>query len=432
MVVNTILFTGLPQHQNGMYGLHHEFHHFQSFDEVHSLPLFFNKTGGDYWYGIIGKKHIGPDSVYPFPFSYTEQDGYNLNQVGRNITLMNEFVRKFFTEAQQKEKPFFLYIAFFDVHQGCGGIFGEFCDYWGNGSKGMGTIPDWTPVQYTPEDVEVPSYLPDTPITRAELTGLYHATTRMDQGVELFLKSLQDFGYENNTLVILTADNGIPYPNAKTNLYEPGVGEPMIISNPMAPERWGQETEALASTTDIVPTILDWFDLKFPDYKIFGSPAKLLGKSLLPILESEPTMGFDTVFTSQNFHEVTEYYPMRGIRDKHHRLIHNLNFKMPFPIVAPNSPIFADILNKTLNNVSTHWFKTMHDYYYRGEFELFDLDKDPLESKNMIDDPAYQDVAKELKDKLWQWLVSTNDPWLCMPGGEKVGHDKCSTFLNGL
>jgi N-sulfoglucosamine sulfohydrolase len=117
----------------------------------------------------------------------------------------------------------------------------------------------------------------------------------MDQGVGLFLKSLQDFGFENNTLVILTADNGIPYPNAKTNLYEPGVGEPMIISNPMATGRWGQETQALASTTDIVPTILDWFGLKFPEYSIFGSPAMLLGKSLLPILNKEPTTGFDTV-----------------------------------------------------------------------------------------------------------------------------------------
>ena len=345
---------------------------------------------------------------------------------------MNELVRRFFTEAQQKEKPFLLYIAFYDVHQGCGGKFGEFCDYWGNGTKGMGTIPDWTPVEYTPEDVEVPPYLPDTPVTRAALTGLYRATSRMDQGVGLFLKSLQDFGFENNTLVMLTADNGIPYPNAKTNLYEPGVGEPMLISNPMAPERWGQVTEALASTTDILPTIMDWFDLIFPEYKIFGSPAMLLGKSLLPILSAEPTTGFDTVFTSQNFHEVTGYYPMRGVRDKHHRLIHNLNFKMPFPNVGPNSQIFADIINKTLNNVPTDWFKTMHDYYYRGEFELFDLDKDPLESKNMIDDPSYQDIAKELKDKLWQWLVNTSDPWLCMPGGEKVGHDKCSSFLNEL
>ena len=104
---------------------------------------------------------------------------------------MNELIRKFFIEAQKKEKSFFLYIGFFDVHQGCvcvggGGGFGKFCDYWGNGSQGMGTIPDWIPVEYGPEDVEVPPYLLDTLITRKELTGMYHVINRMDQGVGLF------------------------------------------------------------------------------------------------------------------------------------------------------------------------------------------------------------------------------------------------------
>ena len=123
---------------------------------------------------------------------------------------------------------------------------------------------------------------------------------------------------------------------------------------------------------------------------------------------------------------------MRGIRGKHHHLINNLNFKMLYPNLNPNKRIFVEIMNKVLNDVPTGWFKMMHYYYHWGEFELFDLDKDLLESKNMINDPAYQDIAKELKDKLWQWLVNTSDPWLCMPGGEKIGCNKCSSFLNGL
>ena len=414
-----------------MYGLHHAEHHFQSFDDVQSLPRILNKTGGDYWYGIIGKKHFGPDTVYPFPFSYTESDGYSLNLVGRNITYMNTLVQKFFTEAKQKDKPFFLYVAFFDVHRGCGATF---CEHYGDGTGKNNVIPDWTPIDYKPEDVEVPPYLPDTPATRMDIAAQYRAVSRMDQGVGLFLKSLEDYGYGNNTLVILTADNGIPFPNAKTNLYESGMGEPMILSNPMAPERWGQQTEALASTTDIVPTILDWFNIKYPEYKLFGPTVTLQGKSLLPVLNAEPTTGYDTAFSSHTFHECTMYYPMRVVRDKSHRLIHNLNFKMPYPIASDlfGSPTFQDILKHASQNVSTKWFKTLDQYYNRGEFELFDLDKDPLETKNVIDDPAYQDVAKELKDKLWQWQINTDDPWLCMPGGEKVGKDTCSSFQNGL
>ena len=55
------LIPGLPQHQNGMYGLHHTFHHFSSFDAVRSLPLVLQKE--NVRTGIIGKKHVGPESV---------------------------------------------------------------------------------------------------------------------------------------------------------------------------------------------------------------------------------------------------------------------------------------------------------------------------------------------------------------------------------
>ena len=78
------------------------------------------------------------------------------------------------------------------------------------------------------------------------------------------MKSLADYGYDENTLILSTADNGIPFPNAKTNLYEPGMGEPMMVSNPLEKVKWGMETSALASTVDIVPTILDWFGMKPP------------------------------------------------------------------------------------------------------------------------------------------------------------------------
>lgn len=55
------LIEGLPQHQNGMYGLHHNVHHFNSFDAVKSLPLLLQKA--NVRTGIIGKKHVGPDMV---------------------------------------------------------------------------------------------------------------------------------------------------------------------------------------------------------------------------------------------------------------------------------------------------------------------------------------------------------------------------------
>lgn len=199
-----------------MYGLNHAVHHFNSFDDVMSLPRILNKSD-DIWYRMIGKKHVGPEPVYPFPFSYTELDGYNLNLVGRNITFMNEKMTEFLQIAQEKKKPFFLYMAFFDVHR-CGGNLGEFCELYGDGDEGHGTIPDWKPKKYDPSTVEVPYYIQDTPAARADIANQYCSVNRMDQGIGLFMNTLKYFGYDENTLIIYTADNGIPFPNAKTNL----------------------------------------------------------------------------------------------------------------------------------------------------------------------------------------------------------------------
>ena len=89
----------------------------------------------------------------------------------------------------------------------------------------------------------------------------------------------------------------------------------------------------MVSTTDLVPTVLDWFGLPLPNYTLFGPNAVTpLGRSILPILDKEPQEGWDEVYCSHNVHEITMYYPMRAVRTRKFKLIHNLYFKMPFMI----------------------------------------------------------------------------------------------------
>uniref|UniRef100_A0A670HTI9 N-sulfoglucosamine sulfohydrolase n=1 Tax=Podarcis muralis TaxID=64176 RepID=A0A670HTI9_PODMU len=251
------ILTGLPQHQNGMYGLHQDVHHFNSFDSVRSLPLLLRQAG--IRTGIIGKKHVGPEAVYPFDFAYTEENGSVL-QVGRNITRIKLLVRKFL-RSQEEERPFFLYIAFHDPHR-CGHSqpqYGAFCEKFGNGEPGMGWIPDWKPQHYSPDQVQVPYFVQDTPAARADLAAQYTTTGRMDQGLGLVLEELNNAGFRNTTLVIYTSDNGIPFPSGRTNLYWSGTAEPLLVSSPEHPARWGQVSSAYASLLDMTPTILDWF-----------------------------------------------------------------------------------------------------------------------------------------------------------------------------
>ncbi|XP_067685524.1 N-sulphoglucosamine sulphohydrolase-like [Haliotis asinina] len=427
----SVLLTGLPQHQNGMYGLHHDPHHFNSMDTVRALPTILGNAG--IRTGIIGKKHVGPDDVYKFDYEQTEENN-DLNQVGRNITYMKKYVREFLNA--EDTRPFLLYLAYHDPHR-CGQDpnLGQFCERFGDGQEGHGVIPDWNPVTYRPEDVEVPYYLPDTPATRQDLANMYKTYSRMDQGLGIFLKELEDAGFIDNTLILYSSDNGIPFPGAKTNLYDPGMGEPMMVSSPLHKEHWGKVTEAMGSTMDFVPTILEWFNLTYPKYAIDGKKdVTLTGKSLLPVAAnpatSQPEYSF--IYSSHDMHEVTMFYPMRVLRTHQYKLIHNLNSHAPYPLATDiyQSPTFLDLLNRTHNNVETHWFKPLNTYYYRDQWELYDHQADPMELRNLANVTEYQSVLESMKKQLFEWQTVTSDPWRCYPAGVLEGA-RCEPLYNG-
>lgn len=413
---STIL-SGLPQHQNGMYGLHHSVHHFNSFDEVHSLPLILHNAG--IRTGIIGKKHIGPEYVYPFDYSETEEN-HSILQVGRNITYIRKLVRKFLRK--DSTQPFFLYIGFHDPHR-CGHShpeLGAFCEKFGDGfTNGTGVIPDWKPVYYNPEEVKVPYFVPDTPAVRKDIAAQYTTISRLDQGIGLVLQELSLAGHLNDTLILYTSDNGIPFPNGRTNLFDPGLAEPLLISSPRHKERWGKTSDSLVSLLDIVPTVLDWFQLPYPNYHLLKKPVTLTGHSLLPLL-SHPQTRKDppAVFASHNLHEVTMYYPMRSVRTEQFKLIQNLNYKMPFPIDQDFyiSATFQDMLNRTKRQEDLHWSKSLTEYYYREQWELYDLHSDPAELTNLARRASHKSIFDSLKHLLYQWQNITNDPWICGPG----------------
>ena len=198
----------------------------------------------------------------------------------------------------------------------------------------------------------------------------------------------------------------------------------------------------MTSHLDLVPTVLDWFGIDYPRYKIFrhDRPVQLTGKSLLPVLTEEPGVDWDYVYASHSLHEITMYYPIRAVRNSRFKLIHNLNYRMPFPIDQDFyfSSTFLDILNRTAHRKPTKWFTTIERYYYRDQWELYDLVQDPNELHNVINRQKYASVLVDLKKRLKDWQNQTFDPWICSPGGvlddkgRHLGNPQCSPLLNGL
>lgn len=124
---------------------------------------------------------------------------------------------------------------------------------------------------------------------------------------------------------------------------------------------------------------------------------------------------------------------MRAVRSNRYKLIHNLNFNLPFPIDQDFyvSWTFQDILNRTISKTPIPWYKTLKSYYYRPEFEMFDLKTDSSESINVAYRKDFAKIRVELEEKLRNWQLETEDPWRCAPhavleGGKclTLGHDE--------
>lgn len=377
----SVILTGLHNHLNGQFGHAHDFHHFIQFPWVRPIPFLLKRHG--YRTGVIGKLHVVPDSIYPFDFKPKVNS--------RNVTAMAQKADEFF--GANRDAPFFLLVGFSDPHRSREGFGNE------------DNKSDLDPVIYSPDAVKVPDFLSDRPEVRAELVEYAQSVTRMDQGVGLILKALEKHGKDKDTLVIYISDNGIAFPGAKTCLYDPGIHLPGIVRSPTQTKR-GIVNNAMVSFTDLAPTILDWTGAAPPDYPLHG-------RSILPILEEENPSGWDEIYFSHTFHEITMYYPSRGIRTRRYKYIHNLAHELPFPFASDlyAAPTWQGVLERGDRKYGP---RSVKDYMYRAEEELYDLENDPDEVKNLARKRKYRTVLNDLRTRTLDFRRRTKDPWLIL------------------
>jgi N-sulfoglucosamine sulfohydrolase len=386
----SVVLTGMYNHANGQYGHQHSYHHFISLPNIKSLPVLLTEAG--YRTARIGKYHVAPDEVYKFDIA--------LNANSRSPVEMAEKCRAF--AADDAHRPFFLYFCTSDPHRG-GGIIErlpEKPDRFGNRPQGY---PGVTEIKYKPEDVIVPPFLPDTPECRAELAQYYQSVSRVDQGVGRLLTVLKETGKYDNTVVIYISDNGVAFPGAKTTLYEPGMHLPCIVRSPQQKKK-GITCDALVNYADLAPTILDFAG---------ALPGKLesQGRSFKPVFETEHPGGWDTTFASHTFHEVTMYYPMRVVRQRKYKLIWNIAHGLDYPFASDLWT--SSTWQATLRQQDKYYGKrTVEAYLHRPEFELYNLENDPHEIKNLAENPKYAKLLGELKEELKAFQKRTKDPWI--------------------
>lgn len=391
----SVLLTGMQSHSNGMYGLQHWEHHFSSFDDIKSLPVMLTNHG--YRTGRVGKVHLAPDAVYKFDSSLSEGPANDMASVARSPIEMAELSEGFIAA----DGPFFLYFATDDPHRAFPFDTYPAPNSFGNRDEGY---PGVTHVAYNPEDVTVPSFLPDIPAVRAELAQYYTSVSRLDQGVGALLSILEKHGKLDNTVIIYLSDNGIAFPGAKTTLYQSGINLPLIIRDPESRRNGGDVSDALVSWIDITPTILDYAGAS-------DIGEMVSGLSLKQHIQKGRKLRRSAIFGSHTFHEIHMYYPMRMIRTKRYKLIHNIESALDFPMALDleQSSSWQAFLRTGKDQYAGRFMK---DFFERPEFELYDLAEDPKELKNLAGDPEYRELLEELRAELRKFMVETKDPWL--------------------
>lgn len=410
-------------------------------EKIPAYPLLLNDAGYH-----IGKtyKVWGPGSPSDAPYGgqkYAFQAaGGRFNQFSQNVTKMvgegkpleaakeelyAEVRGNFsdFLKANDGGKPFCYWFGPTNVHRS-----------WtqGSGKKLWDIDPDSL-------KGKMPPYLPDVPEVREDLADYFGEVQAWDHGIGVLVAELEKSGKLENTLIVISGDHGAPgFPHGKCNLYGFGTGVSLSITGPGV--KGGRVVDDFVNLTDLAPTFLEAAGLSAPEV--------MTGRSLWPVLKSDKSGQVDEtrtqVFTGRERHVESaraDYspYPQRAITTKDHLFI--INFRPdrwplgdPYRLDGPVEPTMEEIRDVTR---TTHpdddsgptkaWlvgvrktpeWKAHYEWIYgkRPKYELYDLKKDPHETKNVAEDPAYAEVKAELEKRLMDELSRTGDPRLVNDG----------------
>jgi N-sulfoglucosamine sulfohydrolase len=254
--------------------------------------------------------------------------------------------------------------------------------------------------------VEVPGYLPDEDIVKSDLLDYAFEIEWFDHHLGLMLERLEDLGELDNTLIVATSDNGMPFPRVKGQMYELDFHLPLAIMWPIV-TRGGRVVDDLISFADFAPTFLEAAGIQ--------PLGDMVGRSFLDILKSNASGQLDPtrtrVFMGKERHDVGREgdvgYPVRVIRTREFLYVHNFKPEL-WPAGNPETG-FTNIDSSPTKSLVMRQHEQGYDYYYdlsmgkRPAEELFKINEDGDCLKNLAYDPSYA----EIKVKLWRELRAT-------------------------
>lgn len=279
----------------------------------------------------------------------------------------------------------------------------------------------------------LPKFMPDVPEVRADYADYLGEIQAWDAGIGVLIRSLEEAGELENTLVVISGDHGMPgVPGGKCNLYDHGVNVALVARGPGVPG--GRVVDDFVNLMDLAPTFLEAGGVK--------PPAVMTGRSILGVLRSDRSGQVDPerawVVTGRERHVAAARgdnlpYPHRALRTKDFLYIRNFapdrwpmgspkftgrdDLPPPQEVEQNTYAAFADMdASPTkawlVGQFGNEEWKWNYDYAFarRPAEELYAVGSDPDETRNLADDPAFAGRKKELAARLLKILAEAGDP----------------------
>jgi len=264
------------------------------------------------------------------------------------------------------------------------------------------------------KDANVPPFYPDNETVRNDLLDYYLEIEWFDQQLGKMIDVIERSGELENTLIVVTSDNGMPFPRTKATLYEDGIRMPFAVQ---WPARVGgpRIIDDLISFVDVAPTFLEAAGLEpLPE---------MAGRSLLPMLASNRSgildreRSFVLLGKERHNHARAENlgYPIRAIRTKQYLYLRNLK-PQRWPMGEPPGYFcHTKMINPTKSHILEHKDDSAR-YYYRITFakrsveELYDIIADPHCLNNLADKREFTETKNRLWTVLRDRLTAQGDP----------------------
>ena len=342
-----------------------------------------------YYSAVSGKLHVAPNEKFPYDEWFKPND--------------REHTAAFLADAKKAGKPFFFFSNIQSPHR---------------------PFPnsDEVKIDVDPAAVELPPYLPDTPVARQDWAEYLANCEVADKQLGDVMAALDEAGVTDNTIIIFMGDHGPGYHRAKMTLYQTGLQVPLAISGPGVPQ--GVRTDEMVSEVDLLPTLMNLLDLPVPDNQ--------QGQSFAGLVRGEPgAKGRQRVFAEviHGGQTTDDGMQERSIFDGRFKLIYRENRDRPrdvntdlkyFVFVAPNGnkyPWHNRVYDEIVKNKDEYpkQFALLEQIDPQSfgvtppKFELYDTQSDPDEFENVSGESAYAADEARLKGELRQWLIDTND-----------------------